>query len=156
MNENRTRPLLILLNKILTTNVLIITETASHANTLFQWIGKDAFPTDMENIKFNLQRLEIQAIGCKHFIRVLSIGQFMHAPDGYRAEVYFSLPTMSAIGAKAGQNNAQPLEELLTPAEIKVKRAAQVINEFCRNRNSQPETACIKCPIRDICYYKPH
>lgn len=39
----------------------------------------------------------------------------------------------------------------LQPSEAEVRMTARVIKEYCENRDSNPETDCTECPIRDIC-----
>lgn len=44
----------------------------------------------------------------------------------------------------------------LQPSEAEVRMAARVIKEYCENRDSNPETDCTECPIRDICLNEPY
>lgn len=37
------------------------------------------------------------------------------------------------------------------PTVESVRKAAKTIKAFCNSRNSNPETDCIECPIRDLC-----
>lgn len=48
----------------------------------------------------------------------------------------------------------QPIK--LQPSEAEVRMAACVIKEYCENRDSNPETDCTECPIRDICLNEPY
>lgn len=43
-----------------------------------------------------------------------------------------------------------------TPDLIAVREAAKAIKRYCNSRNSNPETDCIECPIKDICYNEPY
>ncbi len=42
------------------------------------------------------------------------------------------------------------------PDLIAVREAAKAIKKYCNSRNSNPETDCVECPIKDICYNEPY
>lgn len=44
----------------------------------------------------------------------------------------------------------------VAPTVQSVRRAAKTIKAFCNSRNSNPETDCIECPIRDMCESVPY
>ena len=44
----------------------------------------------------------------------------------------------------------------LPPSEAEVRTAACIIKKYCVNRDSNPETDCTECPIRDICLNEPY
>lgn len=43
-----------------------------------------------------------------------------------------------------------------TPDIVAIKSAARVIKHYCNSRNSNPETDCVECPIKDICFDEPY
>lgn len=43
-----------------------------------------------------------------------------------------------------------------TPDIVAVREAAKIIKRYCSSRNSNPETDCVECPIKDICYNEPY
>lgn len=52
--------------------------------------------------------------------------------------------------------NVVIMESSPRPTVDEVKKAAVIFKNFCNSRNSNPETDCIKCPIRDMCDSDPY
>ena len=54
------------------------------------------------------------------------------------------------------KENVVVMESPPIPTVDEVKKAAVIFKNFCNSRNSNPETDCIECPIRDMCSSDPY
>lgn len=54
------------------------------------------------------------------------------------------------------KENVVVMESPPIPTVDEVKKAAVIFKNFCNRRNSNPETDCIECPIRDMCSSDPY
>lgn len=67
----------------------------------------------------------------------------------------FAMALLAAEKRNTYEPEYKPIIKL-QPSEAEVRMAARVIKEYCENRNSNPETDCTECPIRDICLNEPY